>query len=142
MNKRISFSVIGIALALLLLLAALPLQAQNTTLNNVEFEVNTWTVQARIGPSQTVTKWQLSWDTLPNQTGGGAQYKGGGITDVWTTVWGDYAWGPSRTVLSFDPLSGNPSGTFNFRVDATTCTRSGNVTTCIETDYAYIDHSF
>ena len=142
MTIRSTFKLAGMMIALIFLLAALPTLAQSGSVDNLQFAVQTWTVQHLSGPT-TYTKWELSWDTLQNQDSVGVQFKGGGVTDVWTTVNTSSASGPQRSSELFDPLSNNPGGkTFKFRVRVATCTRSGAVTTCVNTDWATLEHTF
>jgi len=142
MTIRPTFKVTGMMIALILLLAALPIQVQGASVDNLQFAVQTWTVQ-HLGGSTTYHKWELSWDTLQNQDSAAVQFKGGGVTDVWTTVSSSSAFGPQRSSELFDPLSNNPGGqTFKFRVKVSTCTRSGAVTTCGSTDWATLEHTF
>ncbi len=142
MTIRSTTKFTGMMIALILLLAALPIQVQAASVDNLQFAVQTWTVQY-LGGSTTYHKWELSWDTLLNQDSAFVQFKGGGVTDVWTTVSSSSAFGPQRSSELFDPLSNNPSGkTFQFRVKVSTCTRSGAVTTCTSTDWATLEHTF
>ena len=142
MTIRSSFKFTGLMIALILLLSALPALAQSNSVDNLQFAVRTWTVQ-HVAGSTTYHKWELSWDTLQNQHEAAVQFKGGGVTDVWTTVSSSSAFGPQRSSELFDPLSNNPSGeTFKFRVKVSTCTRSGAVTTCTNTDWATLEHTF
>ncbi len=142
MTIRSTFNLAGMMIALILLLAALSALAQSGSVDNLQFAVRTWTVQ-HLGGSTTYHKWELSWDSLLNQESAAVQFKGGGITDVWTTVNTSSAIGPQRSSELFDPLSNNPGGkTFKFRVKVATCTRSGAVTTCVSTDWATLQHTF
>ncbi len=85
MTIRSTFNLAGMMIALILLLAALSALAQSGSVDNLQFAVRTWTVQ-HLGGSTTYHKWELSWDSLLNQESAAVQFKGGGITDVWTTV--------------------------------------------------------
>ncbi len=142
MQTRPTFKLASMMVALVLLLAALPTLAQSDSVDNLKFAVQTWTVR-HLGGSTTYHKWELSWDTLLNQDSASVQFKGGGVTDVWTSVNSSSAFGPQRSSELFDPLSNNPSGkTFQFRVKVSTCTRNGAVTSCTATDWATLEHTF
>jgi len=61
-------------LALFVLSAALPLQAQS--ISNLTYD----------GVNSNTGKMELSWDNVADMTGAKVQIKGGGITDVWINV--------------------------------------------------------
>ncbi len=108
------FSIIGIALALIVFFATLFIHAsENTAVNNTKFEVKN-------------NQWNINFDNVPNLGGVVTQYKGGGITNVFTTIWStSINQGSSRTNVAFNPLSNNPSGTYYFRLAVTQCFADG-----------------
>ena len=148
MNIPISrrLSIIGIALAVIVLLSALYIHASgNTAINNIKFEVG------------SEGKWKISFENVPNLAGVLTQFKGGGISNIYTTIWNtSINQGGSRTTVKFDPLSDNPAGkTFHFRVRVTQCDANGNcavmawacnttpgVTACTKDGWARVSHTF
>ena len=139
-----SFTLIGIALAVIVLLAAVTIFASgNTAVNNTKFEVANG-------------KWNISFENVPNLAAVLTQFKGGGLTEVYTTVWNTtITQGSSRTNVAFDPLSSSPSGTYDFRARVTQCDANGNCsvmmwicnsddsgTHCNQSGWAKVSHTF
>lgn len=87
--------------------------SENTAVNNTKFEIKN-------------SKWNINFDNVPHLAGVLTQYKGGGITNVFTTVWStSIHQGGSRTNVAFNPLSNDPSGTYYFRIKVTQCFADG-----------------
>ncbi len=120
MNTR---SIISLALALILLVAALPAGANHTLYNSDSYcrwngaSIANFSFDGSDGINND---WKLSWDTVPHAVSRVMQIKGGGITSVWTTVW------PTRmyksvvsgeTYYEMTPLAQEAGKTLYFRIN-------------------------
>ena len=99
MNNHSKFISISIALAIIALFAALPLQAQtnnNVTINNLTYD----------GQSQNRQYMYLSWDTVANTQSVKLQVRGGGISDAWGTFNGfTTSTSGNETIMQLDNLA-------------------------------------
>ncbi|MDE2859496.1 MAG: fibronectin type III domain-containing protein [Chloroflexota bacterium] len=125
MKIRSRIKIIGLALALCVLFAALPLQAQS--ISNLTYD----------GTSAESNTMALSWNTVANTDSVKLQVKGGGIVDSWMSVDGlSISVEGGRTIANFQDLSTwQVSGTiYNFRVKVELQDGSS-------TPWAYVDQS-
>ncbi|MDE2950965.1 MAG: fibronectin type III domain-containing protein [Chloroflexota bacterium] len=125
MKIRSRIKIIGLALALCVLFAALPLQAQS--ISNLTYD----------GTSAESNTMALSWNTVANTDSVKLQVKGGGIVDSWMSVDGlSISVDGGRTIANFQDLSTwQVSGTiYNFRVKVELQDGSS-------TPWAYVDQS-
>ncbi|MDE2821219.1 MAG: fibronectin type III domain-containing protein [Chloroflexota bacterium] len=125
MKIRSRIKIIGLALALCVVFAALPLQAQS--ISNLTYD----------GTSAESNTMALSWNTVANTDSVKLQVKGGGIVDSWMSVDGlSISVDGGRTIANFQDLSTwQVSGTiYNFRVKVELQDGSS-------TPWAYVDQS-
>ena len=115
-------AIISLALALILLVAALPAGANHTIYNSDSYcgwdgaSIANFSFD---GLDDISNDWLLSWDTVPHAQSRVMQIKGGGITSVWKTVW------PTRmhrsvvtgeTYYEMTPLAQEAGKTLYFRI--------------------------
>ena len=78
-HKRI---VISLALALVLLVAALPASAQSTSISNFQYD----------GTDGSTNEYKLSWDTIANSSIYRFQVKGACVSAVWVSMSYNSTW--------------------------------------------------
>ena len=119
MNTRNANKIAGLMIALILLLAALILQVYAA--EDFKFEEVT-----------AENDWEFSWLTELYENYAWIQFKGGGITSVWTSISNEsYARVNNRTHVKFAALVSDPSGlTFEFRARVQYCVRHDELGDC------------
>ena len=124
MNTRSASKIAILTTTLILLLAALILQVYAA--NDFKFEEVT---QSRSGANND---WVFSWKTESYENYAWIQFKGGGITNVWTSISNEsYAREDDRTYVKFAALVSDPSGlTFEFRARVQYCVRHDELGDC------------
>ncbi len=131
MKIRSLVSVIGISLALICLIALLPLQAQtNNSVTITGLQYN--------GVNSDNNTMNLSWNTVDNTNSAKLQVKGGGVVDSWMSAdIKSLSVQGSKTYLSLSDLSSYrlPGKKYNFRVKVTLNDGSS-------TPWAYVEEEF
>ncbi len=119
MKTRSASKIAGLMTALILLLVTLIVQvyaAEDFTFEEVTAE----------------NDWEFSWLTELYENYAWIQFKGGGITNVWTSISNEsYARINNRTHVKFAALVSDPSGlTFDFRARVQYCVRHDELGDC------------
>ena len=112
-----------IMIALIVVFAALPAQAQSTSVDNLEWE----------GIDSDSGKWELSWDTTVGENYAWLNIKECGVTSVWTAVSSttmEFSRVDEKTHMKFPALRSDPAGyTCRFQVIVRSCATVTTTTT-------------
>ena len=139
--------IISLSLMLIALIAAMPMQAQATSIDNAKWE----------GVDSDDGKWEISWDTVTGENYAWLNFNDCGVTSVWLAVSDSnlsFERVNEKTHMKFPPLNNNIAGqTCNLQVvvqscvtvTTTTWTEAGSSTstsTNCNKPQAYIDVTF
>ncbi|MYE26071.1 MAG: hypothetical protein F4X87_02410 [Chloroflexi bacterium] len=118
MNRRKTLSIAGVAVALLVLLAALPALAEDNQGQIQSLGVAYETSQ------DGVPILAFSWNTVPDTQSVDLQFNGGGVSDVWITksTFSGPVQSGGKTVIRIEAPNPWPQSSFYYRLRA----RHGN----------------
>ena len=140
MNKRPKFTMrLSIALAVIALFAALSLQAQSSSPEDFRYD-----------GADSSGQLTFSWKTDGDEVGAILQFTGGGISNVWLSVWlNSHSFNNERSVIQTESLTENFSDlsgkTLSFRVQTDICVERDAEGTCSafsRSDWSTLDVSF
>ena len=119
MQSRSASKIAGLMTALILLLAALIVQVYAA----YDFKFEEVTAE---------NDWEFSWQTESYENYAWIQFKGGGVTSVWTSISNEsYSRENNRTHVKFAALVSDPSGlTFDFRARVQYCVAHNELGDC------------